>query len=129
MSKERSTTLRRETIEQMKARLKREEEEKEEAFQKRLEQIRAEQAPLRAEREAKEQAEEQERRKLLDEARQRREQEMKKSACSSWLDAGRTAEEFEDEWPSLRTEMLRRRTLEAETDAHTAQRRSGVSSL
>ena len=106
-----------ESIEQMNARLKREEEEKEEAFQKRLEQIRAEQAPLRAEREAKEQAEEQQRRKLLDEARQRREQEMKKSAC---FDSGGTAEEFEDEWASLRTEMLRRRTLEAETDAHTA---------
>jgi hypothetical protein len=83
-----------ESIEHMKARLKRDEEEKEEAFQKRLEQIRESQAPLRAEREAKEQAEEQERRKLLDEARQRREQEMKKSACSSWLDSSGTAEEF-----------------------------------
>jgi hypothetical protein len=94
----------------MKARLKSEDEVKEEAFQKRLEQIRAEQAPLRAEREAKEQAEEQERRNLLDEARQMREQEMKDSACSSWLDAGGRAEEFEQEWPSLRTEMLKRRT-------------------
>jgi hypothetical protein len=54
---------------------------------------------------------------------------MKKSACSSWLDAGGRAEELEEEWPSLRTEMLRRRTLEAETNARTAQRRRGVSSL
>jgi hypothetical protein len=54
---------------------------------------------------------------------------MKKSACSSWLDSGATAEEFEDEWPSLRTEMLRRRTLKAETDAPAAHRRSGIGSL
>ena len=54
---------------------------------------------------------------------------MKDSALRSWLDAGGKAEEFEEEWPSLRTEMLRRRTLEAETNARTAQRRSGVSSL
>jgi hypothetical protein len=54
---------------------------------------------------------------------------MKDSARLAWLDAGGAAEEFEEEWPSLRTEMLRRRALEAETNALAAQRRSGVSSL
>jgi hypothetical protein len=116
-------------IEQMKARLKREDEAKEKAFQKRLEEIRESQAPWRAEREANEQAEEQKRQKLLDDARRKREKEMKHSARSSWLDAGGKAEEFEEEWPSLRTEILRRRALEAETNACAAQRRSGVSSL
>ena len=118
-----------ETIEQVKARLKRQDEEKEKAFQKRLEEIREAQAPWRAEQEAKERAEEQERQKLLDDARHKREQEMKDSAHRSWLDAGGRAEEFEDEWPALRTEMLRRRTLEAETDAPAAHRRSGIGSL
>jgi hypothetical protein len=74
-------------------------------------------------------AEEQKRQKLLDDAKHKREQEMKKCTRSAWLDAGGTAEEFDEEWPSLRTEMLKRCTLEAETNARTAQRRSGVSSL
>jgi hypothetical protein len=100
-----------ESIEQLKARLKREDEEKEEAFQKRLEEIKESQAPWRAEQKAKERAEEQKRRKLLDDARQRREQEMKDSALRRWLGAGGTAEEFEEEWPSLRTEMLKERAL------------------
>ena len=54
---------------------------------------------------------------------------MKDSARLSWLDAGGAAEEFEEEWPSLRTEMLKRRALEAETNARTAQKQGGVSSL
>ena len=119
-----------ESIEQMKAaRLKREDEKKEEAFQKRLEEIKESQAPWRAEQKAKERAEEQERRMLLEGARHKREQEMKKSALVSWESSGGTEAEFEEEWPSLRTEMLRRRTLEAETDARAAHRRSGIGSL
>ena len=104
-------------IEQMKARLKREDEAKEEAFEKRLEEIREGQAPWRAEQEAKERAEEQKRRKLLDDARQRREQEMKDSTRSSWLDAGGTGEEFEREWPAMRTQMLRERALRCGSEA------------
>jgi hypothetical protein len=129
MSEERSTAMTADHIEQMKARLKREDEAKEKAFQKRLEEIRESQAPWPAEREAKERTEEQKRQKLLDGVRQKREQEMKDSARSSWLDAGGRTEEFEEEWPSLRTEMLRRRTLEAETDVRGAYGRSGIGSL
>jgi len=129
MSEERSTAMTADHIEQMKARLKREDEAKEKAFQKRLEEIRESRAEFRAEQEKKEWAEEQKRQKLLDDARRKREKEMKNSARSSWLDAGGTAEEFEEEWPSLRTEMLKRRALEAETNARAAQRRSVVSSL
>jgi hypothetical protein len=118
-----------ESIQRVKARLKREDEEKEKAFQKHLEEIREAQAPWRAEREAKQRAEDQERRRLLEDARHKRERETKDSARRSWLDAGGRAEEFEEEWPSLRTEMLKRRTLEAETNARAAQGRSGLSSL
>jgi hypothetical protein len=117
------------SIEQLKARLKRNDEEKEEAFQKRLEEIREGNALWRAEQEAKKRAEEQERRKLLDDARHKREQEMKDSALRCWLDAGGTAEEFEEEWPSLRTEMLKRRTLETETNSRAAHMRGGIGSL
>jgi len=129
MSEERSTTMTTESIEQLKARLKRQDEEKEEAFQKRLEGIREAQAPWRAEQGAKKRAEEQEREKLLDDARRRRENEMRDRARRTWTTAGGTGGEFEEAWPSLRTEMLKRRTLEDDANARTAQRRSGVSSL
>jgi len=118
-----------ETIEQLKARLKRGNEEKELASQKRLEEIRKSQAPFRAEQETRKRAEEQERKKLLDGARQKREQEMKDSACRSWTAAGGTEEEFEESWSSLRTEMLKRRTLENEEQARTAQRRHNIRSF
>lgn len=118
-----------ETTEQMKARLKRQDEEKEEAFQRQLEEIREAQAPFRAEQEAKKRAKEAEQQKLLEDARQKRQQEMKDSALRSWLFAGGTEEEFEREWPQMRTEMLRRRALEDDANARAAQRRSGISSL
>jgi hypothetical protein len=118
-----------ETVEQLKARLKRQDEEKEEAFKKRLERAYADNAGWRAEQAQKKRLEEQERERLHAGARESREQEMKKSALVSWESSGGTEAEFEEEWPSLRTEMLRRRTLEAETNARAAQRRSGVSSL
>jgi hypothetical protein len=107
----------RETIEQLKARLKREDEAKEEAFQKRLEEIRESQAEFRAEQEAKERAEQKERDKLHENLRQRREREMKDSARQAWLDAGGTGEEFEREWPAMRTQMLKERALSHGSDA------------
>jgi hypothetical protein len=106
-----------ESIEQMKARLKREDEEKEEAFQKRLEEIKESQAPWRAEQEAKERAEQKERDKLHENVRQKREREMKDSARLAWLDAGGTGEEFEREWPAMRTQMLRERALSCGSEA------------
>ena len=54
---------------------------------------------------------------------------MKDSARTSWLAAGGTEEEFAREWPGMRTEMLKRRTLEDDANARAAQRRSRVSSL
>ena len=118
-----------ESIEQLKARLKREDEAKEEAFQKRLEEIKESQAEFRAEREAKEQVEQKERDKLHEELRQKREREMKDRSRLAWLDAGGTGEEFEEAWPSLRTEMLKRRTLDNDANARATHRRSGISSL
>jgi hypothetical protein len=129
MRKERGTTMTADRVEQLKARLKREDEEKEEAFKKRLEEIRESQAPWRAEQEAKKRAEEQERKKLYEGIRQKQENEMKGRAQRTWIAAGGTEGEFEEAWPSLRTEMLKRRTLEDDANARASQRRSGVSSL
>jgi hypothetical protein len=36
---------------------------------------------------------------------------MKDSALRLWLDAGGTEEEFEQEWPEIRREMLKGRAL------------------
>ena len=114
------------SIEQVKARLRKEDEEKERAFQKRMEEVREGQAAWRAEQEAEERPEQNRRQKLIDDARQKREREMRDSALASWKANGGTEEEFTEEWPSLRTEMLRRRTLEGEEQARTAQRRATI---
>jgi hypothetical protein len=111
MSEERSNAMTEETIEQLKARLKREGKEKEEAFQKRLKEIRAGNAGWRAEQEQKKHLEEQERERLHEDVRERREREMKDSALRPWLDAGGTEEEFEQEWPEIRREILKGRAL------------------
>ena len=100
-----------ESIEQLKARLKRQDEEKEEAFKKRLERAYADNAGWRAEQAQKKRLEEQERERLHAGVRESREQEMKASALRPWLDAGGTEEEFEQEWPQLRREMLKERAL------------------
>jgi hypothetical protein len=112
-----------ETVEQLKDRLRKEDEGKEEAFQKRLEQLRADTAKYRAEKEAEERTKQQERERLLAGVRESREREMKDSALRPWLDAGGTdEEEFEREWPAMRTQMLRERALsrgsEARRQAH-----------
>jgi hypothetical protein len=113
-------------IEQMKARLKREEREEEEAFQKRLEEIRESQEEFRAEQEEKERAEEQKRERLHEERRRSREEEMKTSARLAWLDAGGKAEEFEKEWPQMRTQMLRERALQGDSAVRREQRTRNV---
>jgi hypothetical protein len=108
-------------VEQLKARLKREDEAKEEAFQNRLEEIRESQAEFRADQEAKERAEKQRRQKLHEDLRQRREKEMKEPALASWTASGGREADFEKAWPSLRVEMLKRRTLENEEQTRAAQ--------
>jgi hypothetical protein len=45
---------------------------------------------------------------------------MKDSTLHSWVASGGSEEEFEQEWPTLRREMLRQRTLEREESARAA---------
>jgi len=47
---------------------------------------------------------------------------MKTSARQAWLEAGGRAEEFEKEWPQMRTQMLRERALEGDSAARRQQR-------
>jgi hypothetical protein len=118
-----------ETVEQLKDRLRKEDEGKEEAFQKRLEQLRSDTAKYRAEKEAEERTKQQERERLFAGVRESREREMKDSARLAWLDAGGTGEEFEREWPGMRTEMLKRRIVDAEGRARQEMYQSGVSRI
>jgi hypothetical protein len=110
-----------ETIEQIKARLKREDEKKERAFQKRLEDIKADNRRYRAEKEEEERAKRLAIEKLHREHQEKREQEMKASALHSWVVAGGTEASFEKEWPTLKVEMLRARTLEIEAEGRRGQ--------
>jgi hypothetical protein len=103
-----------ETVEEIKTRLNREDEEKEKAFQKRLKEIDAGNAKWRAEKEKEQRAKELATEKLISERQEKREQEMKDSARNSYLVAGGSEEDFEEAWPEIKAEMLKRRTIEAE---------------
>jgi hypothetical protein len=94
----------------------------------------AEQARERREAEGAEEG----RRKEERDAKLRRSQEEKagreerlarERARRRWLSGGGTEEEFEQEWPGMRTEILRRHTIEDDANARLAQRRSGISNL
>ena len=85
------------------------------------------------ERRRKEAAEEREKQARIRQERAERQKEeeerAKRSALTSWTLNGGTEAEFEEAWPSLRLEMLKRRVLEDEANARADQRRSGISSL
>ncbi len=106
-----------ETLEQIKARIERQDEEKEEAFQKSLKEIKGANKRWRAEQEEKERAAERARQKLREDLRKKREEETKDRMRLSWLDAGGAAEEFEQEWPKMRSQMLRERVLGRDSEA------------
>jgi len=112
-----------ETIEQTMERLKREDEVKERAFQKRLEEFDAEARRYRAEKEEEQRSKERAVEKELREKQERREQEMKDSALHSWVVSGGSEEDFGEAWPSLKVEMLKARTLEAEERSRIATQR------
>lgn len=42
---------------------------------------------------------------------------MKDSVLRSWVHAGGSEEDFEQAWPSLKAEILKRRTIESQADA------------
>lgn len=118
-----------ETVEQMKARLKRQDEAKERAWQESLKEFEAGVSAYRAEQERRERAEDKKREEILMELQKKREQEMKDSALRPWLDAGGTEEEFEEAWPGLRSEILKRRTLDADAEVRRASFRNILSNF
>jgi hypothetical protein len=104
-----------ETIEQLKARLKQQDEEEERAFQRRLKELGAVSEPWRAEKVKEEREKELHQKKLVRESQEKRAQEMKDEALRSYLDAGGTQEDFEEAWPEIRAEMLKRVAIEGES--------------
>jgi len=118
-----------ETIEQVKARLKREDEKKERAFQKRRKELEAEARRYQAEKEKEQRARERAVQEELREKQEEREQEMKESVLYSWVASGGSEEDFEGAWPSLKVEMLKQRTLEAEERSRIATQRHYSSTL
>jgi hypothetical protein len=51
------------------------------------------------------------------------------SAWLRWKASGGTEEEFDREWPGMRTEMLKRRTVDADRWAREVMARSSVSRI
>ena len=82
----------------------------------------AEERKHKAEREAKLRRTEEEKGK----AEERR---AKEGARRQWKASGGTEAAFEGAWPSMREEMLKRRTLERETQARQLQQARGVSRI
>jgi hypothetical protein len=114
-------------------RIKAEEVAEEEHKQARMREL-AEQARERREVEAAEQR----RRKEERDAKLRRSQEEKakgeerlarNSAWLRWKASGGTEKEFDREWPGMRTEMLKRRTVDADREAREVMARSSVSRI
>ena len=114
-------------------RIKAEEAAEEERKQERMREL-AEQARERREAEAAEE----ERRKAERDAKLRRYQEdmaeleerlAKDSARRSWKGSGGTEAAFEQAWPSMWEEMLKRRTIDADRRARDAMARSSVSRI
>jgi hypothetical protein len=119
----------REEVERIKAREAAEEERK----QARMREL-AEQARERREAEAAEER----RRKEERDAKLRRSQEekaqveerlAKDSARRSWKASGGTEVAFDQAWPSMWEEMLKRRTIDADGRARQQMARSGVSQI
>ena len=115
------------------ARIKAQEATEEERNQARMREL-AEQARERREAEA---AEEERRKEERDTKLRRSEEEKaeleellaKDSARRSWKASGGTEAAFEEAWPSMWEEMLKRRTIDADGLAREEMARSGVSQI
>jgi hypothetical protein len=104
-----------ETIEELKSRLKREDEEAERNFQKTLQEAHAAAGPWRARKEKEAREKELRQERLVQESQQKRAQEAKDEARRSYLDAGGTYEDFEEAWPEIKAERLKRAAIEGES--------------
>jgi hypothetical protein len=114
-------------------RIKAEEAAEEEHKQARMREL-AEQARERREAEAAEQRKRKEERdtklrRCEDEKAEGEERRAKDLARRRWRASGGTDEEFDREWPGMRTEMLKRRTVDADRVAREEMTRSCVSRI
>ena len=99
-----------------------EERAREEVERKKAEEAAEQERKHKAERDAKLRRTEEEKGK----AEERR---AKEGARRQWKASGGTEAAFEGAWPSMREEMLKRRTLERETQARQLQQARGVSRI
>jgi hypothetical protein len=96
---------------------------------------------IKAQEAAEEERKQERMRELAEEARQHREaqaaeerkreeeERTKRAVFNSWVANGGAPGEFEAAWPELRAEMLKRRTIEQDSQARQQQRSSGVSRI
>jgi Ni/Co efflux regulator RcnB len=103
-------------------RIKAAEQEEKDRMQARLDELAAE-SRTRREAEAKQERAEADRRARLEEgARAEREEREKRAAFRDWTAQGGNPQDFEAEWPAMRTAATRRRVEESAASARARQR-------
>jgi hypothetical protein len=88
-----------------------------------------EESEVEAEKERKRKAERDAKLQQTQEEGKAEERRAKESARRQWKVSGGTEAAFEEAWPSMWEEMLKRRTMDAERGAREDQRASGVSRI
>lgn len=110
-------------------RFKADEQAEQDRKQARLDELAAEARGRREERAKQERREAERRAQEREDARAADEERDKQAAFRSWVAQGGAPGDFEREWPAMRAETIRRRTLDAEADARAAHRASTISSF
>lgn len=107
-------------------RIKAEKAAEEQRLQDRLAELERAAIERREEAKAEEKRQEEARRA---ERQKAKEEGLKRAMFNSWVAKGGAPGEFEEAWPELKAEHLKRRTLEDEDEARKLQRISGVSRI
>jgi hypothetical protein len=119
----------REEVERIKAQEAAEEERKQERMRELAEEARQHREAQAAEERKREAERDAKLRRSREEKANVEEERTKRAVFNSWVANGGAPGEFEAAWPELRAEMLKRRTIEQDSQARQQQRSSGVSRI
>jgi hypothetical protein len=119
----------REEVERIKAQEAAEEEHRQARMRELAEQARDYREAEAAEERRRKEEQDAKLRRYQDEKAEGEERRARNSAWLRWKASGGTEEEFDREWPGMRTEMLKRGTVDADRVAREEMTRSGVSRI
>jgi hypothetical protein len=119
----------REEVERIKAQEAAEEEHRQARMRELAEQARERREPEAAEEERRKGERDAKLRRSQEEKAEGEERQARNSAWLRWKASGGTEKEFDREWPGMSTEMLKRRTVDADREAREVMARSSVSRI